>query len=161
MPGNYSAGFDDCQADLTEPMGVYVSNGVTTTFHQGDPVTPPAHAPGKSSSCTYYAALTNLNSPAVTPTASLLPSSVSASLSRESVASVQSVSSLSAASTSISGTITTPARSTTQTSAGGSTPSSTTSRNAATSTRVEFAFPRALVGAVGGLLIGVLAVAHM
>jgi len=157
MPGNYSEGFDDCQADPTEPMGIYVTNGVTTTFHQGDPVTPPAHTPGKSSSCTYYATLSNVNSPAGSPTASLLPSSVSASLSRASVASVKSLSSHSVESTSSVGTITTL---TTSRTGSGPIPSSTT-HNAGTSTRVESALPRLLVGAIGGLVIGIWAVAHM
>lgn len=160
MPGNYSEGFDDCQADPTEPMGVYVTNGVTTTFHQGDPVTPPAHTPGKSSSCTYYTSLADLNSPASSPTASLFPSSVSASLSKASVASVKSLSNLNVVSTSSLGTITTLSHSTSQTGSG-SIPGSTTSKNAGTSMRVEFALPRSLVAAIGGLVIGIWAVAHM
>ncbi|KAF8319828.1 uncharacterized protein EI90DRAFT_3081590 [Cantharellus anzutake] len=71
MPGNYSDGFSSCQGDSTLPMGIYVDNGVTTTFHQGDPVTPSAHPPGASSSCTYYATLSNYNSPAPSFTGSL------------------------------------------------------------------------------------------
>ncbi|KAI0676230.1 hypothetical protein C8Q78DRAFT_961321 [Trametes maxima] len=49
MPGNYNAGsFDRCLADTGEPMGVYGAS----TFHQGDPVTPPAHPAPATSSCT-------------------------------------------------------------------------------------------------------------
>ncbi|KAF9513162.1 hypothetical protein BS47DRAFT_1393535 [Hydnum rufescens UP504] len=55
--------------DLAAPMGIYVSNGATSTFYQGEPVTPSAHSPGPSSSCTYYETLANYNSPAPTPTA--------------------------------------------------------------------------------------------
>ncbi|KAI0716990.1 hypothetical protein C8Q76DRAFT_726197 [Earliella scabrosa] len=48
MPGNYAAGsFDTCQGDTGEPMGVYG----TSTFHQGDPVTPEAHPAPATSSC--------------------------------------------------------------------------------------------------------------
>ncbi|KAJ7895989.1 hypothetical protein B0H14DRAFT_3619120 [Mycena olivaceomarginata] len=39
MPANYNTGFDTCHADSGEPMGVYG----TSTFHQGDPITPDPH----------------------------------------------------------------------------------------------------------------------
>ncbi|KAF8328095.1 uncharacterized protein EI90DRAFT_3155848 [Cantharellus anzutake] len=91
MPGNYSQGFSSCKGDSTLPMGIYVSNGVTSTFHQGEPVTPSAHPAGSSSECSYYATLPNVNSPAPTPTQSLFNSSASISLSSVSVASVSSV----------------------------------------------------------------------
>ncbi|KAG7440594.1 uncharacterized protein BT62DRAFT_956800 [Guyanagaster necrorhizus] len=49
MPANYSAGtFEDCEGDSGEPMGVYG----TSTFFQGEPVTPPAHVAPSSSLCT-------------------------------------------------------------------------------------------------------------
>lgn len=49
MPGDYSAGvFERCLGDTGEPMGVYGAS----TFHQGDPVTPPAHAAPATSQCT-------------------------------------------------------------------------------------------------------------
>ncbi|THH03063.1 hypothetical protein EW145_g6560 [Phellinidium pouzarii] len=49
MPANYDSGvFEDCAGDTGEPMGVYGSS----TFHQGDPSTPPAHPIPSSSQCT-------------------------------------------------------------------------------------------------------------
>jgi len=77
MPGDYSAGsFTSCEgSNSTEPMGVYGAS----TFHQGDPATPAAHPAAPSSNCKTFA--TVKNQAAVTPSASLLPSSVSASLS--------------------------------------------------------------------------------
>ncbi|KAF8311068.1 hypothetical protein DL93DRAFT_2083752 [Clavulina sp. PMI_390] len=129
MPGNYSEGFSSCEGDPTQPMGVYTykgANGVvtTSTFHQGDPSTPSAHPAAKSSSCTYFATLSayNDNAPAATPTASLLPSSVSASLSRVSVTSVAAVSSESTASVASVTSIASTSKPT-----GGSSPTSTTS----------------------------------
>ncbi|KAI0355847.1 hypothetical protein OH77DRAFT_267651 [Trametes cingulata] len=51
MPGNYAPGsFDRCLGDTGEPMGVYG----TSTFHQGDPTTPPAHPAPPTSSCTPF-----------------------------------------------------------------------------------------------------------
>ncbi|QRW02748.1 ricin-type beta-trefoil lectin domain protein [Ceratobasidium sp. AG-Ba] len=48
MPGNYKQGeFENCLGDSAQPMGVYGSS----TFHQGDPVTPAAHPAPGSSSC--------------------------------------------------------------------------------------------------------------
>ncbi|XP_006463015.1 hypothetical protein AGABI2DRAFT_43698, partial [Agaricus bisporus var. bisporus H97] len=47
MPGNYDSGFDTCQADTGEPMGVYGSS----TFFQGQPATPPPHPAPSSSNC--------------------------------------------------------------------------------------------------------------
>ncbi|KAF4618516.1 hypothetical protein D9613_010017 [Agrocybe pediades] len=47
MPGNYDPGFEECKADSGEPMGVYG----TSTFFQGQPVTPAAHPAPSSSSC--------------------------------------------------------------------------------------------------------------
>lgn len=162
MPGNYSNGFSSCEGDPTQPMGVYTTkvNGVvsTTTFHQGDPVTPPAHPAGKTSSCTYYTTLPNAenNAPASSPTASLLPSSVSASLSRASVQSVSTLSAESVLSTSSVGAATSFTGSTSR-SGSGSLPSSTSSSNSASSVRrVAGAgmVPQALVATIGGLAIG-------
>ncbi|KAF8633171.1 hypothetical protein AX17_004672 [Amanita inopinata Kibby_2008] len=56
MPANYAAGvFEQCQGDSGEPMGVYG----TSTFHQGDPTTPPAHPPPPSSQCTTMTSIGN------------------------------------------------------------------------------------------------------
>ncbi|KDQ08602.1 hypothetical protein BOTBODRAFT_48091 [Botryobasidium botryosum FD-172 SS1] len=77
MPGDYTAGsFTSCEgSNSTEPMGVYG----TSTFHQGDAVTPAAHPAAPSSNCKTIT--TVKNQAATTPSASLFPSSVSASLS--------------------------------------------------------------------------------
>ncbi|KZO96220.1 hypothetical protein CALVIDRAFT_481685 [Calocera viscosa TUFC12733] len=85
MPGDYSSGaFDSCDADNTEPMGVYGSS----TFFQGDPSTPDAHTPGASSNC--HSVGTIWNEAASPATATLLPSSVSASISSLSAESTKS-----------------------------------------------------------------------
>ncbi|KAI0754246.1 hypothetical protein C8Q80DRAFT_1093605 [Daedaleopsis nitida] len=56
MPGNYAAGsFDSCKGDTGEPMGVYGSS----TFHQGDPVTPDAHPAPATSSCNTVTSIGN------------------------------------------------------------------------------------------------------
>ncbi|KAJ7229121.1 hypothetical protein GGX14DRAFT_488077, partial [Mycena pura] len=55
MPGNYDVGFDSCHADSGEPMGVYG----TSTFHQGDPVTPDAHPAPSRTSCTTVTSIGN------------------------------------------------------------------------------------------------------
>ncbi|KAF5311021.1 hypothetical protein D9619_007903 [Psilocybe cf. subviscida] len=47
MPANYGAGFESCQGDSGQPMGVYG----TSTFHQGQPATPAAHPVPSSSRC--------------------------------------------------------------------------------------------------------------
>lgn len=47
MPGNYQPGFDSCDADVSDPPGVYG----TSTFMQGDASTPSAHPAPKSSNC--------------------------------------------------------------------------------------------------------------
>ncbi|KAJ7067883.1 hypothetical protein C8F01DRAFT_1116102 [Mycena amicta] len=72
MPGQYSAGFDSCSADSGEPMGVYG----TSTFHQGDAVTPDPHPAPSSSSCATVSTLgngfiiqgTSISPPTSTPT---------------------------------------------------------------------------------------------
>ncbi|KAF9647665.1 hypothetical protein BDM02DRAFT_2538890 [Thelephora ganbajun] len=49
MPGNYNPGtFENCKGDSGEPMGVYGGS----TFHQGDPATPPPHPAPPTSQCT-------------------------------------------------------------------------------------------------------------
>lgn len=49
MPGDYSSGvFERCEGDTGEPMGVYG----TSTFSQGEPVTPDAHPAPATSQCT-------------------------------------------------------------------------------------------------------------
>ncbi|KAI0297875.1 hypothetical protein B0F90DRAFT_1952683 [Multifurca ochricompacta] len=55
MPGNYGNGFDKCAGDTGEPMGVYGSS----TFFQGQPVTPPAHPAPATSSCTTTSSIGN------------------------------------------------------------------------------------------------------
>lgn len=56
MPANYSPGvFEQCLGDSAEPMGVYG----TSTFYQGEPVTPSAHPIPSSSSCTFYSTISN------------------------------------------------------------------------------------------------------
>ncbi|KAG6883679.1 hypothetical protein C0993_004700 [Termitomyces sp. T159_Od127] len=75
MPANYDPGvFEQCQGDSgevrratpraplptanpthTQPMGVYGSS----TFFQGEPVTPPAHPVPPSSSCTPMSTIAN------------------------------------------------------------------------------------------------------
>jgi len=53
MPGNYNPGFDQCDGDSGEPMGVYSGS----TFHQGDPATPAPHPVPATSSCTTYSTI--------------------------------------------------------------------------------------------------------
>ncbi|EJT97838.1 hypothetical protein DACRYDRAFT_24793 [Dacryopinax primogenitus] len=78
MPGNYSSGvFESCQADNTEPMGVYVNDGTTSTFFQGQPSTPDAHTPAPSSNCQFMATISN--EAALPATATFLPSNASVS----------------------------------------------------------------------------------
>ncbi|KAF8270466.1 hypothetical protein EI94DRAFT_1770838 [Lactarius quietus] len=55
MPGNYDTGFDQCDGDDGEPMGVYSGS----TFYQGDPATPAAHPAPGTSSCTTYSTIGN------------------------------------------------------------------------------------------------------
>ncbi|KAI0259033.1 hypothetical protein BC834DRAFT_962684 [Gloeopeniophorella convolvens] len=55
MPGDYGTGFDQCAGDSGEPMGVYG----TSTFFQGEPVTPDAHPAPPTSSCTTTATIGN------------------------------------------------------------------------------------------------------
>ncbi|TFK49003.1 hypothetical protein OE88DRAFT_451481 [Heliocybe sulcata] len=56
MPANYSpGGFEQCQGDSGEPMGVYG----TSTFYQGQPSTPSAHAAPATSSCTTLSSVGN------------------------------------------------------------------------------------------------------
>ncbi|KIL64124.1 hypothetical protein M378DRAFT_1045249 [Amanita muscaria Koide BX008] len=56
MPANYAPGvFEQCLGDSGQPMGVYG----TSTFFQGEPVTPPAHPIPSSSSCTTLSTIGN------------------------------------------------------------------------------------------------------
>ncbi|KAF9051449.1 hypothetical protein BJ165DRAFT_1448837 [Panaeolus papilionaceus] len=55
MPANYDPGFESCQADSGEPMGVYGGS----TFFQGQPATPPPHPRPSSSSCTPFSTIGN------------------------------------------------------------------------------------------------------
>jgi len=105
MPGNYSSGiFESCEAADTEPMGVYVNDGTTTTFSQGDASTPDAHTPAPSSNCVFVSTISNqAASPA---TATLLPSSVSASISSLSAASASRANSSKSSSSSAGASVT-------------------------------------------------------
>jgi len=63
-PGNYDSGyFDHCQGSDGLIPGVYVSNGHTSTFHQGDKVTPAAHPTTKTYSCTKVASIAGSSYP--------------------------------------------------------------------------------------------------
>ncbi|KAF8270441.1 hypothetical protein EI94DRAFT_769038 [Lactarius quietus] len=65
MPGNYDPGFNQCDGDDGEPMGVYRGS----TFYQGEPTTPAAHPPPATSSCTTYATIgNNISLPTPPPT---------------------------------------------------------------------------------------------
>ncbi|GBE83972.1 hypothetical protein SCP_0510310 [Sparassis crispa] len=56
MPANYGAGvFERCMGDDAEPMGVYG----TSTFYQGQPMTPSAHPIPPSSLCTSLTSIGN------------------------------------------------------------------------------------------------------
>lgn len=56
MPGDYSSGvFERCEGDTGEPMGVYG----TSTFSQGEPVTPDAHPAPATSQCTTLSTIGN------------------------------------------------------------------------------------------------------
>jgi len=55
IPGDYSPGYSSCKGNSGIPMGQYPQpDGTTSTWHQGDGATPPAHPPPASSSCTTY-----------------------------------------------------------------------------------------------------------
>ncbi|KAI0293369.1 hypothetical protein B0F90DRAFT_1941084 [Multifurca ochricompacta] len=55
MPGNYGKGFNKCAGDTGEPMGVYGSS----TFYQGQSVTPSPHPAPATSSCTTTSSIGN------------------------------------------------------------------------------------------------------
>ncbi|KAF8814669.1 hypothetical protein BYT27DRAFT_7205623 [Phlegmacium glaucopus] len=55
MPASYDPGFESCQGDSGEPMGVYGGS----TFFQGQPATPPPHPRPSSSSCTTLSTIGN------------------------------------------------------------------------------------------------------
>ncbi|KAJ3501165.1 hypothetical protein NLJ89_g9464 [Agrocybe chaxingu] len=78
MPANYDPGFETCVGDSGEPMGVY---GMST-FFQGQPVTPSAHARPSSSSCTTLSTIGNgfliSGTTILPPGATLNPSGLSA-----------------------------------------------------------------------------------
>ncbi|PVF95533.1 hypothetical protein CPB86DRAFT_787890 [Serendipita vermifera] len=55
MPGNYEDGFTSCKGDSGIPMGLYPqADGSTSTFHQGEPATPPPHPAPSVSACQTY-----------------------------------------------------------------------------------------------------------
>ncbi|KAI0754238.1 hypothetical protein C8Q80DRAFT_1296968 [Daedaleopsis nitida] len=118
MPGDYSNSFDSCHGDSGEPMGVYG----TSTFHQGQPSTPPAHPVPPKSQCANANTIANgihvttPNSPAVTTTSTTAalsttstPATTSAALvvlSTSTTSSVSSGSTSTAKPTSSTGTTT-------------------------------------------------------
>ncbi|KAI3613984.1 macrophage activating glycoprotein [Moniliophthora roreri] len=56
MPASYDAGtFENCDGNSGEPMGVYGGS----TFHQGEPNTPPPHPAPASSNCKKVATISN------------------------------------------------------------------------------------------------------
>ncbi|KDR80200.1 hypothetical protein GALMADRAFT_277444 [Galerina marginata CBS 339.88] len=98
MPGNYDVGFENCQADSGEPMGVYG----TSTFFQGQPSTPAAHPAPASSKCVAFSTVgnglfnsgTTVSVPPPPPSASAsATSAISVSGSRSSSSSAVSVTS--------------------------------------------------------------------
>ncbi|KAG8813684.1 hypothetical protein FRC17_001462 [Serendipita sp. 399] len=55
MPADYGEGFTECKGDSGIPMGLYPQpDGSTSTFHQGEGATPPAHPAPSISACTTY-----------------------------------------------------------------------------------------------------------
>ncbi|CAE6400064.1 hypothetical protein RSOLAG22IIIB_01979 [Rhizoctonia solani] len=53
IPGEYGAGFTNCEGDSTIPMGLYPQpDGSTSTFRQGHGPTPDPHPPASTSMCT-------------------------------------------------------------------------------------------------------------
>jgi hypothetical protein len=75
MPGNYDPGaFENCLGDSGEPMGVYGGS----TFHQGDPATPPPHPAPPSSSCKSVSTIGGLvaTSSSAKPSATSSPATV-------------------------------------------------------------------------------------
>ncbi|KDN50632.1 hypothetical protein RSAG8_01130, partial [Rhizoctonia solani AG-8 WAC10335] len=53
IPGEYGAGFTNCEGDSTIPMGLYPQpDGSTSTFRQGQGATPSAHPAAPTSMCT-------------------------------------------------------------------------------------------------------------
>jgi len=64
MPGNYADNvLETCVGDSDLLMGIYVTAGVTSTFNQGDAVTPDAHPAASSSDCTTVKALSDAVAP--------------------------------------------------------------------------------------------------
>ncbi|KAM0746762.1 hypothetical protein T439DRAFT_329458 [Meredithblackwellia eburnea MCA 4105] len=62
MPGDYNTGFSVCQGDDGQIPGVYVTNGVTSTYFQGTDENhpspaPPAHPAPATSNCQYPASI--------------------------------------------------------------------------------------------------------
>lgn len=75
MPGNYGDGYDSCKGDSGIPMGLYPqADGTTSTFHQGDGATPPAHPAPSTSACQSYQSAELYNGASATPTTTLAPS---------------------------------------------------------------------------------------
>jgi len=83
MPGNYAAGFDQCLGDDGPPMGVYGAS----TFNQGEGATPPAQAPGATSSCTTTSTIGNSLAPSASPGSVITNSTTSSSGTRTSTGS--------------------------------------------------------------------------
>ncbi|EJU02341.1 hypothetical protein DACRYDRAFT_22015 [Dacryopinax primogenitus] len=71
MPGNYDLGvFENCVGDTGPAMGIYVEGNTTSTFQQGQPVTPPAQPAPSSSQCSSFSTIQNGQTAAALPSAS-------------------------------------------------------------------------------------------
>lgn len=136
MPGNYDAGvFENCKGDTGLPMGVYG----TSTFHQGDPVTPSAHPAPSSSLCTPLGTIGNIaqgtSSASVASMSSAVSGSSTATASRSSGATSGATSGSSAGSSS-------------------GTPSATGAASSAhRASRVEWEAVALVLGVVGGAML--------
>ncbi len=106
MPGDYDMGFTACEGDDTEPMGVYGSS----TFSQGDAVTPDAHSPGASSMCTTLSTIGSGNEAIQSGSANATTTTISNSTTI--ITSSSMVSSVASGASASSSTITSVARST-------------------------------------------------
>lgn len=106
MPGDYDMGFTACEGDDTEPMGVYGSS----TFYQGDAVTPDAHSPGGSSMCTTLSTIGSGNEAIQSGSANATTTTISNSTTIMTSSSM--VSSVASGASASSSTITSVARST-------------------------------------------------
>jgi len=151
MPGDYSAGvFERCLGDSGEPMGVYGAS----TFHQGDPVTPPAHAAPASSQCTTTSTIAN--GLAVSATTTSTSSGVSATTTSVGASSTSSSGSASSTSSGASsGKVTSSATSSGSQASGSTTKSSSSSGSSPTTSNAAGArLDRASLGGFSIVVAG-------